>query len=80
MDTIHSTANYALASILGHVAGDRDLQRAALEAMLRYFVTDPDSPVRGSFADVLTNEAWAFDNLYALIALQFAEQAGVIIY
>lgn len=70
LDYNHSTANYALAAILGSVIGDKDLQYEALTEMKQFQVEDRASPVFGGFADIETNESYSFDNLNALLALQ----------
>ena len=67
---IYSTTDYALASMLGKIVGDYELQAKALEQMMHLHVKEKRSPVYGGFADVNTNEAYSFDNLNALLALQ----------
>ena len=73
LDDVHSTVNYALAVILGHLCEDTELQQAAYTMMMEYWVADENSPVYGGFADVATTEAHSFDNLYALIAMLLME-------
>jgi hypothetical protein len=65
-----STAIYALCALIGAKENDADLYRAAINHMLAFQVLDPKSPVYGAFADAGTLQAFSFDNLLALLALQ----------
>ncbi|WRS28844.1 hypothetical protein U6B65_06885 [Oscillospiraceae bacterium MB08-C2-2] len=66
---MESTAVYALCVLLGQETGREKLTEAALERMLTFQVTDPKSAVYGGFADPVTEQAYSFDNLTALLAL-----------
>ncbi len=68
--TTESTAIYALCALIGTGENDAELYRAAIEHMLSFQVTDPASPVYGAFADAKTLQAFSFDNLQAILALQ----------
>ncbi len=72
LNKIESTAIYALASILGGLVKDNDLQKAALEQMKKFQIGAKNDPLYGGFANSETLEAYSFDNLYALLA--FTEQ------
>lgn len=65
-----STAIYALCALIGASEGDSELYQAAVDRMLLFQVTDPDSPVYGAFADAQTLQAYSFDNLMALLAFE----------
>ena len=68
LNEIESTAIYALASILGRLVKDDDLQKAALEQMKKFQIVAKNDPLYGGFANSETLEAFSFDNLYALLA------------
>ncbi len=72
LSNIQSTANYAIASIIGKLAGDKELQTAALERMEQIQIMDSGDPLYGAFGDSYSQEAYSFDNLYALLALEEA--------
>ena len=65
-----STAIYALCALLGASEDDADLYKSAVDHMLPFQVTEPNSQVYGAFADAQTLQAYSFDNLMALLALQ----------
>ena len=65
-----STAIYALCALIGANENDAELYRAAIGHMLSFQVKDSVSPVYGAFADAGTLQAFSFDNLLALLALQ----------
>lgn len=72
-----STAIYALCALMGAQENDAELYRAAINHMLSFQVLDQKSPVYGAFADAGTLQAFSFDNLLALLALQAGKaQAG----
>ncbi len=64
-----STAIYALCALIGASEYDAELYSAAIERMLPFQVMDEKSPVYGAFADAQTLQAYSFDNLMALLAL-----------
>ena len=70
IDNVKSTAVYALAAILGRKTGNKKLEDDAIQVMLQFQVLDKNSELYGGFADVNTKDAFSFDNLNALIALQ----------
>jgi len=70
LSNTESTAIYALCAMIGASEKDVDLYRISIEHMLSFQVTDPLSPVYGAFADAKTLQAYSFDNLMALLAIQ----------
>jgi len=79
LDDVHSTVNYALALILGFLSEDAELQQEGYDLMMKYWVEDKDSPVYGGFADVVTTDAYAFNNLYGLLAMLLMETDDLIL-
>jgi hypothetical protein len=70
IDNVNSTAVYALAAILGSKTGNKELEDAAISVMIQFQVLDNNSELYGGFADINTKDAFSFDNLNALIAMQ----------
>lgn len=69
-DNIKSTAVYALAAILGSKTGNKELEDAAIDVMIQFQVLDEHNELYGGFANTATKDAFSFDNLNALIAMQ----------
>lgn len=68
LNTIESTAIYALAAILGDAVGDKELVNASLTQMERFQIQNRSHILFGSYADADKLEAYSFDNLCALLA------------
>ena len=70
LNTVESTALYAIAALIGSAVSDDDLYRQSIGRMEKFQVTDENSEVCGGFADPATNSAYSFDNLLALLAFR----------
>ncbi|SHK05507.1 glycosyl hydrolase family 8 [Paramaledivibacter caminithermalis] len=68
---VESTATYAIAARIAKVIGDEALYKALINRMLYLQVGDKSSPLYGGFGDVDTLKVYSFDNLQALLALNF---------
>ncbi|GAA0410307.1 hypothetical protein [Paenibacillus motobuensis] len=68
LNQIQSTAIYAIAAMIGSIAGDEELYRDSIKRMEKYQVQDKTSPLYGGFGDPETKQAYSFDNLMALLA------------
>ncbi|WMJ82955.1 hypothetical protein ACS3UN_00995 [Oscillospiraceae bacterium LTW-04] len=77
VNTIESTAIYALCALLGGAEGDQALVEAAMEKLRGFQITDKQSTLYGAFADAATLKAYSFDNLMALAALRTQAQNAV---
>lgn len=69
VQNIESTAVYALAAIYSKRIGEDELCSKLLDRMLKFMVTDKESPYYGGFGNDKTGEFYSFDNLTALWAL-----------
>ncbi len=65
---IESTAIYAICALIAKEAQDEDMYRLCIDKMKRFQVMDEKSEIYGAFADPVTLELYAFDNLMALLA------------
>jgi len=65
---VESTAIYAICARIGKAVCDDELYKTAITQMNRFQVLDENSEVYGAFANALTLDLYAFDNLMALLA------------
>ena len=63
-----STAAYAVSAIIGALLKDQSLYGDSVRAMNLYQVDDPASEIYGAYGEKARNEAYSFDNLYALLS------------
>lgn len=68
LNTVRSTAIYAITAMIGSVIGDQELYKDSILKMNEFQVRDPQSPLNGGFGDLTTQQAYSFDNLMALLA------------
>lgn len=69
VNSMESTAVYALAAIYADKAGERQLSDRLVEGMKKFMVTDKKSPYYGGFGNPDNKYFHSFDNLTALWAL-----------
>ena len=65
---IESTAIYAICAMIAKEVRDEDMYRMSIDKMNSLQVTDEQSEVYGAFADPISLDLYAFDNLMALLA------------
>ena len=67
---VNANAVYARAAVLGNKTGNKELETEALDIMIQFQVLNEKSELYGGFADENTKDAFSFDNLNGLIAMQ----------
>ncbi|MGN7762300.1 hypothetical protein [Paenibacillus sp. 22594] len=72
LNEIRSTAIYALAAMIGAVAGDDALYQSGISRMNEFQVQETNSPLFGGFGNTDTGQAYSFDNLMALLAYSYS--------
>ncbi len=65
---IESTAIYAICVMIAKEVGDEDMARMSVDKMDNLQVMDKTNEVYGTFADPVSLDLYAFDNLMALLA------------
>lgn len=73
VNTIESTAVYALAAAYAEKTGEKELYSQLTDAMLKFSVQDKKSRYHGGFGDSGTGYFHSFDNLTALWALALTD-------
>jgi hypothetical protein len=68
LNTVRSTAIYAITAMIGSVIADQELYEDCILKMNEFQVRDPQIPLNGGFGDLTTQQAYSFDNLMALLA------------
>lgn len=69
VNTVESTAVYALAAVYAEKTGERELCRKLVNGMMKFMVTDRKSAYYGGFGNPKVKYFHSFDNLMALWAL-----------
>ncbi|RJX41202.1 hypothetical protein D3P09_04230 [Paenibacillus pinisoli] len=68
---VRSTAIYAITAMIGAEIGDPELYDESLQRMNEFMVQDAGHPFYEAYGDTVTEAAYSFDNLMALLAYTY---------
>lgn len=71
LNDVQSTAIYAIAAMIGSEVKDTELYEDSIKQMEKFRIMDENSPLDGGFGDPVTQTAFSFDNLMALLAYAY---------
>ncbi|RTE11077.1 hypothetical protein [Paenibacillus whitsoniae] len=68
LNDVRSTAVYAIAAMIGSVTEDQELYQLSISKMNAFQIHNTGSVLNGGFGDVMSGQAYSFDNLMANLA------------